>query len=84
MAGLLRGSGRTRARARAAVGAVVVGGTLVTSLVATPSGPAGAVPGRPTQEAPADGFTVEPLPDGGYRVELQLAEPLPVRDAVLP
>ncbi|MDG4796857.1 hypothetical protein [Micromonospora sp. WMMD1082] len=46
--------------------------------------PAGAAVATASHHAPArSDFTVTPLPDGGWRVELRLAEPLPVR-AVLP
>ncbi len=52
---------------------LVVTALAVSALTATPAAATGAT---------GDDFSVAELPDGGYRVTLELDEPLPVRDAV--
>lgn len=69
---------RGRARLAAALSAAVLAGAVaVPTLIATPAA------ADPTDATTVSkDFTVTPLPDGGWRVRLRLAEPLPVRDAV--
>ena len=69
---------RGRARVAATLSAAVLAGCIAApGLIAAP------VAAKPTEESIASkDFTVESLPDGGWRVEMRLDEPLPVRDAV--
>ncbi|WP_329100650.1 hypothetical protein OG792_18860 [Micromonospora sp. NBC_01699] len=68
----------SRAGAAAALSTAVLAGCLVVpGLIAAPAA------AQPNDGATgSNSFTVEPLSDGGWRVELRLDEPLPVRDAV--
>ncbi|GAB3532919.1 hypothetical protein GCM10027575_77870 [Phytohabitans suffuscus] len=63
------------ARAAGSTAAVLAAVLLAVGLGA----PAAADPSN--ESTNAKGFTVEPLPEGGWRVTLELEEPLPVRDA---
>ncbi|WP_326557607.1 alpha/beta hydrolase family protein [Micromonospora sp. NBC_01796] len=72
---------RGRARAVAALSAAVLAGCIAVPVLIT--APAAASPaGDPVGVGASNDFSVESLPDGGWRVELRLDEPLPVRDAV--